>query len=49
MDDYLNALNPMLEQSVDIKEVNNLGSVETIIYSLDGEGNSGSIEIEEKK
>ncbi|HAU59656.1 MAG TPA: hypothetical protein DCW45_04735, partial [Opitutae bacterium] len=49
MDDYFNALNPVLEQSVKLDEIGITGSVESELYNFVNTDNSGSIEIEKKK
>ena len=49
MDDYFNALNPILEESVNLDEMGISGTVENEIYNLVDPDNSGSIEIEKKK
>ena len=49
IDDYLNALNPILEESVNLVDLGVTGSVSSEIYNyVDGE-NRGSVEIKEKK
>jgi hypothetical protein len=49
MDDYFNALNPVLEQSVKLDEIGITGSVESELYDFVETDNSGSIEMEKKK
>jgi hypothetical protein len=49
MDDYFNALNPVLEQSVKLDEIGITGSVESELYDFVETDNSGLIEIEKKK
>ena len=47
MDDYFNALNPILEQTVRFDDIGITGSVESELYDFVDSESSGSIEIEE--
>jgi hypothetical protein len=49
MDDYLNALNPVLEQNVNLNEIGSISSLDREIYNIVDPADSDSIEIEEKK
>ena len=49
MDDYLNALNPALEETVNLNEIGVTGSIEGEIYNFVDADNNGEIEIEKKK
>ncbi|MDG1138156.1 MAG: filamentous hemagglutinin N-terminal domain-containing protein [Opitutales bacterium] len=49
MDDYLNALNPVLEQNVNLNEIGSISSLDREIYNVFDPADSDAIEIEEKK